>query len=244
MTIRLQDIEIEVERKPIRNMHLSVYPPDAHVHLSMPFYLSEEDARSFLLKKWAWICHNREQVLNQPRQTQREYISGESHYLFGTRYMLLVEPITTGSNSVAIQGNKMIMRCRPNATRDNRRAQLQEWYRAHLRTILTELVGKWCEQLGEAPVEWTIKYMKREWGSCIARKRHLVFNLDLARVPMECIEYIVVHELTHLAVQNHGPAFQALMTQRLPNWKLLRKQLNDFIAIPVENTVEDEQNSL
>lgn len=244
MIIRLQDIEIEVERKPIRNMHLSVYPPDARVHLSMPFFLSDEDAKSFLLRKWQWICRNREQVLKQPRQTQREYISGESHYLLGTRYMLLVEPITTGSNSVAIQGNKIIMHCRPNATRDNRRAQLQEWYRAHLRTILTGLVGKWCAQLGEAPVEWTIKYMKREWGSCLARKRHLVFNLDLARVPVECIEYIVVHELTHLAVQNHGPAFQALMTQRLPNWKLLRKQLNDFIAIPVENIVEDEQNPL
>lgn len=244
MTIRLQDIEIEVERKPIRNMHLSVYPPDARVHLSMPFFLSDEDAKSFLLRKWQWICRNREQVLNQPRQTQREYISGESHYLFGTRYMLLIESIKAGSNSVVIQGNKMIMRCRPTATRDNRRAQMHEWYRGHLRTILTELVDKWCAQLGEAPVEWTIKYMKCEWGSCIARKRHLVFNLDLARVPVECIEYIVVHELTHLAVQNHGPAFQALMTQRLPHWKLLRKQLNDFIAIPVENTVEDEQNPL
>lgn len=238
MIICLQDIEIEVERKPIRNMYLSVYPPDARVHLSMPFFLSDEDVRSFLLKKWAWICRSREQVLNQPRQTERKYISGESHYLFGTRYMLLLEPITAGANSVVIQGNKIIMHCRPNATRDNRRAQLQEWYRARLRMVLTELVGKWCAQLGETPVQWIIKYMKREWGSCMARKRHLVFNLDLARVPMECIEYIVVHELTHLAVQNHGPAFQVLMTQRLPNWKLLRKQLNDFIAMPVEDNKE------
>lgn len=241
MEITIQNITIEVERKPIRNMHLSVYPPDARVHLSMPSFLSESDARSFLLKKWQWICRNREQVLKQPRQTQREYISGESHYLFGTRYMLLVEPVTSGANSITVQGNKLIMKCRPASTRDNRRAQLQEWYRGHLRTILTDLVDKWCEQLGEVPVDWTIKQMKTEWGSCIARKRHLVFNLDLARVPIECIEYIVVHELTHLAVQNHGPAFQALMTQRLPNWKLLRKQLNDFIAIPVEEPIEENR---
>lgn len=240
MHITIQDIPIEIERKPIRNMHLSVYPPDGRVHLSMPLFLTEEDARSFLLKKWQWICRNRDKVLSQARQTQREYISGESHYLFGTRYMLLIEPVTSGANSVSIQGNKIIMRCRPAATRDNRKAQLHEWYREHLRTILTNLVDKWKEQLGEHNVEWTIKQMRTEWGSCIARKRHLVFNLDLARVPVECVEYIVVHELTHLAVQNHGPAFQALMTQRLPNWKTIRHQLNDFIAMPIEDIKEDE----
>lgn len=243
MHITIQDIPIEIERKPIRNMHLSVYPPDGRVHLSMPSFLTEEDARSFLLKKWQWICRNRDKVLSQARQTQREYISGESHYLFGTRYMLLIESITSGANSVTIQGNKIIMRCRPAATRDNRKAQLHELYRGHLRTMLTNLVDKWTAQLGEPNVEWTIKQMRTEWGSCIARKRHMVFNLDLARVPVECVEYIVVHELTHLAVQNHGPAFQALMTQRLPNWKTICHQLNDFIAMPIEEN-QDEQNSL
>lgn len=240
MYITIQDIPVEIERKLIRNMHLSVYPPDGRVHLSMPMFLTEEDARSFLLKKWQWICRNRDKVLSQPRQTQREYISGESHYLFGTRYMLLIEPIKLGANSVTVQGNRIIMRCRPTATRDNRKAQLHEWYRGHLRTMLTNLVDKWSKQLGEPNVEWTIKQMRTEWGSCMARKRHMVFNLDLARVPVECIEYIVVHELTHLAVQNHGPAFQALMTQRLPNWKTIRHQLNDFIAMPVEDIKEDE----
>ena len=244
MIITIQNIAVEVERKMIRNMHLSVYPPDGRVHLSMPLFLTEADARSFLLKKWQWICRNRDKVLSQARQTQREYISGESHYLFGTRYMLLVEHITSGANSIDIQGNKLIMRCRPTATRDNRKAQLHEWYRAHLRTMLTNMVDKWTEQLGEAKVEWTIKQMRTEWGSCIARKRHLVFNLDLARVPVDCVEYIVVHELTHLAVQNHGPAFQALMTQRLPNWKTTRQQLNDFIALPIEDENQDEQNPL
>ena len=243
MHTTIQDIPIEIECKPIRNMHLSVYPPDGRVHLSMPMFLTEEDARSFLLKKWQWICRNRDKVLSQARQTQREYISGESHYLFGTRYMLLIEPITSGANSVTIQGNKIIMRCRPAATRDNRKAQLHEWYRGHLRTMLTNLVDKWTEQLGEPNVEWTIKQMRTEWGSCIARKRHMVFNLDLARVPVECVEYIVVHELTHLSVQNHGPAFQALMTQRLPKWKTIRLQLNEFIAMPIEEN-PDEQNSL
>ena len=238
MQITIQDISVDVERKPIKNMHLSVYPPDGRVHLSMPFFLTEEDARSFLYKKWSWILRCREQVITQQRQTWREYISGESHYLFGARYMLIVESITTGANIVTVNGNKIVMHCRPTATRENRQAQLQEWYRSQLKEKLTALVDKWADKLHEPNVDWTIKKMRTEWGSCIPRKRHLVFNLDLARVPMDCVEYIVVHELTHLKALNHGPAFQALMTERLPNWKLLRKQLNDFIALPME----DENN--
>lgn len=229
MIIRIEDIEIEVERKLIRSMRLSVYPPDARVHLSMPFFLREEDARLFLHKKWAWICRNREQVLQRPRKPQKEYISGECHCLFGTRYILHIEPVTVGVNSVGIHEDMIIMHCRPYATVENRKKQLQEWYRTHLQAMLAELVNKWCARLGEAPVEWRIRQMKTEWGSCTACKRHLVFNLELARVPVDCIEYVVVHELTHLAVQNHGPAFKALMTQRLPNWKFLRKQLNEFL---------------
>ena len=244
MILQIMDIPVEVERKPIRNMHLSVYPPDARVHLSMPLYLTEADARAMILKKWNWICRSREKVLAQPRQMQREYISGESHYLLGKRFMLIIEPITSGTNTIELRGNQMIMRCRPTATRDNRRNQLQEWYRIQLRQILEGLMAKWTEQLHESDVTWQIKLMRTEWGSCNHRRRSLLFNLDLARVPVECIEYIVVHELSHLRVHNHGTAFQALMTERLPNWKLLRQQINDFIALPIEDENQDEQNPL
>ena len=224
---RLNDIDIEVERKFIRSMRLSILTPDARVHLSVPFFVSSEAVQSFLLSRWEWICRNREKVLNRPRPQLPEYVSGEQHYLFGRPYTLQPESVTSGANAVVLEGETIIMRCRPNSTVANRRALLHEWYRPLLRARLTALVGIWLARLGEAPVEWTIRHMRREWGSCAARKRRLVFNLDLARVPDECIEYVVVHELTHLAVQNHGPAFQTLMTQRLPNWKNLRKQLNN-----------------
>lgn len=235
MILSIMDIPVEVECKPIRNMHLSVYPPDARVHLSMPLYLTEADARAMILKKWNWICKSREKVLNQPRQKQREYISGESHYLLGQRYMLILEPVSSGANSIALRGNQIIMKCRPNATRDNRRNQLLEWYRVQLKPVLEQYVDKWQHILEEPNVTWRIKQMRTEWGSCSPNKRHMLFNLDLARVPLPCIEYIVVHELTHLRVRNHGVAFQSLMTERLPNWKTIRQQLNDFIAIPAEN---------
>ena len=226
MTIRIEDIEIEVERKLIRSIRLTVKPPDGRVHLSIPFYLTQREAEAFLLSRWEWICRNRTKILSAPPAKQPEYVSGEEHLLFGRRYILQIEPVRSGANSVRIEGETVIMRCRPNTSFDHRRDLMREWYRAQLQPVLTEMVNRWLVRLGEAPVTWRIRQMRSEWGSCIARKRHLMFNLELARVPMECVEYVVVHELTHLAVQNHGPAFRALMTQRLPNWKILRKQLS------------------
>ena len=229
MTIRIGDIEIEVQRKLIRSIRLTVKPPDGRVQMSIPFYLPEREAQAFLLSRWEWICRNRTKILSAPRPKQPEYVSGEEHLLFGQRYTLQVEPVSSGAQSVYTEGGKIVIRCRPKASAENRRDLMREWYREQLQEVLSELTGRWLERLGEAPVSWRIRQMRSEWGSCTARKRHLMFNLELARVPMECVEYVVVHELTHLAVQNHGPAFQALMTQRLPNWKMLRKQLNKRI---------------
>lgn len=232
MVIRIDDIAVEVERKLIRSIRLTVKPPDGRVHLSIPFYLPEREAKAFLLSRWEWICRNRTRILSAPRRKQPDYVSGEEHLLFGRRYTLQIEPVTSGANSVRLEGGTIVMRCRPNASPENRRDLMREWYREQLQPVLTELVNRWLVRLGEAPVTWRIRQMRSEWGSCTARKRHLMFNLELARVPVECVEYVVVHELTHLAVQNHGPAFQALMTQRLPDWKILRKQLNASPAPP------------
>ena len=225
MTIRIEDIDVEVERKMIRGMRLAVYPPDGRVRMSVPFYISEREVRDFLVQKWQWICRSREKVLARPRNKSREYVSGEQHLFFGKRYTLQVESVSSGTHEVAIEGDQIILRCRPQTTAERREAILYEWYRAQLHLVLEQMVNEWLFRIGEAPVEWSTRRMKSEWGSCIARKRKLLFNLELARVPRECVEYVVVHELTHLAVQNHGPAFKALMTERLPDWKERRKQL-------------------
>ncbi|MBQ8938969.1 MAG: M48 family metallopeptidase [Paludibacteraceae bacterium] len=225
MTIRIEDIDVEVERKMIRGMRLAVYPPDGRVRMSVPFYISEREVQDFLVQKWQWICRSREKVLARPRNKSREYVSGEQHLFFGKRYTLQVESVSSGTHEVAIEGDQIILRCRPQTTAERREAILYEWYRAQLHLVLEQMVNEWLVRIGEAPVEWSTRRMKSEWGSCIARKRKLLFNLELARVPRECVEYVVVHELTHLAVQNHGPAFKALMTERLPDWKERRKQL-------------------
>ena len=228
MFIRIEDIEVEVERKMIRGMRLAVYPPDGRVRMSIPFFMSEREVRDFLMQKWQWICRSREKVLSRPRNKAREYVSGEQHFLFGVPYMLQVEPVSSGPHAITIEGDQIILRCRPQTTAARREAILYEWYRTQLHPVLEQMLNEWLERIGEGPVTWSTRRMKSEWGSCIARKRKLLFNLELARVPKECIEYVVVHELTHLAVQNHGPAFKALMTQRLPEWKERRKMLRQL----------------
>ena len=223
----IDGIDILVEYKPIKNTHLAVYPPDGHVHVSAPDYLGEDDVRSYVLSKWSWILRQREAIADTPRQTERQYVSGESHYLFGTRYYLKVEEITSGQSEIVTRGTTMIMKLN-RAT--NRHALMQEYYRSLLKEELQTLLDKWSDKLEITNFSWQVKTMKTQWGSCTTKSRSLLFNLELARVSKQCIEYVVVHELTHLNVPRHNRLFEALMSQRLPNWRALRQELNNFIA--------------
>lgn len=231
-TLKVSDLEIEVERKNIKNMHLAVYPPDARVHISIPEYLSDEDARSFIIQKLDWIRKQREEVLAQPRQTERQYVSGESHYLFGKRYQLIVEELPHYVNSVEIRANKIYMFLKPGTSLDQRASVLRAWYRFHLKKELQPMIERLAAKFNETEFKWQIKQMKTEWGSCVPSKRTLIFNLELARVPLECIEFVVVHEFCHFLIDNHNKLFESLMTKRLPNWRTLRKNLNSFVALP------------
>lgn len=231
--MNIDGLEIEVERKPIKNMHLSVYPPDGRVHLSVPDYLTEGDVRSYVISKWEWIRTQQDEIAAQARQTPREYVSGENHYYFGVRYRLRVSYVTSGANSVEVRGDTMTMRIRKDSTVERRAELMTEWYREQLKEYIGPLVERWAEKLEERNVTWQIKSMKTLWGSCNARRRSLLFNLELARVPKECIEYVVVHELTHLKIQNHSKVFEFLLGQQIPNWKSLRKKLNEYVAMPI-----------
>jgi predicted metal-dependent hydrolase len=232
--MQINGIDIAIERKPIKNLHLAVYPPDARVHVSMPDYLSEDDARSFIISRWDWVERQREQILNQARQSEREFVSGESHYCLGTRYRLRVIEMPRCAHTVNKQGEWLMMNVQPGTTTEKREEVLREWLRGQLKDYLQEIVPYWTKRINEDDVTWEVKQMRTQWGSCITKKRHLIFNLELARVPRECIEYVVVHELTHLMVKNHNKMFEMLMSQRLPLWRSRRKQLNDFIALPMD----------
>ena len=164
----IDGIDIQVEYKPIKNTHLAVYPPDGRVHVSAPDYLTEDDVRSYVVSKWDWVIRQRTVIAETPRQTERQFVSGESHYLFGTRYYLKVEEISSGQSEIVIQGTKMMMRLNKVS---NRRALMQDFYRVKLKNFLDEVVSKWSNSLSISNFTWQIKMMKTQWGSCTKKSR-------------------------------------------------------------------------
>ena len=245
-------IEVEVERKKIKHTHLAVYPPDARVHVSAPEDLSDGDLRSFLASKIGWMRDQRKAVLSQPRQTRRQYVSGESVYCLGRRYRLSVvatSPHTArnlgarvqaqdrtvyAAEGVAACGVRLELRVREGASRDHKERIVESWQRVVLGECLARKMKTWCRKLKVPSPEIEIRKMKTRWASCVQNRSKIVFNAALGRVPARCIEYVAVHELTHFEVPNHSKTFVKLMDSRLPRWRTLRKELNDFIAMPME----------
>lgn len=228
-------IKIEVEHKKIKHTHLAVYPPDARVHVSAPEDLPDRDLRSFLASKIGWIRDQRKVVLAQPRQTRRQYVSGESVYCLGRRYKLsVVVEDRYAIERVLWGGNKLSLYVRERASRDHKEKIVESWQKSMLNECLAVKMKTWSRKLKIVLPEIEIRKMKTRWASCIQKRGKIVFNAALGRVPVRCIEYVVVHELTHFDVSNHSEAFVKLMDGRLPRWRVLRKELNDFIAMPME----------
>lgn len=232
--MQIAEFDIEVEYKAIKNIHLAVYPPDARVHVSVPQYMKEDEVSMFLYSKLPWIRKQSEEILAQERQGVREYISGESHYLLGRRYLLKVIP-TTERAHVVKKVKYLEMYVRKDSTNDRRKAVMDDFYRSELRPVLESLVDKWSKTMEEDPssFEWSILLMQKQWGSCLTDARKIQYNLLLSRVPLRCIEYIVVHEMAHLKEHRHNKDFIALLDNYLPNWQLRKKELDEFIALPI-----------
>lgn len=229
----IDGLHIEVERKEIKHLHLAVYPPDGHVHLSMPKDLTDEDARLFIVSKWLWIERQRENIANQPRQTPRQYVSGENYYYLGERYILNVKEMRI-TPQIKVKGNELYMFVWPKSTRERRQELMREWYRVRLQKLLSPMIDEWAKKMDEENFTWQVQKMQNRWGSCTNKTRFIRFNLDLARVPRPYIEYIVVHELTHLKVTIHDKTFEALMNKYMPDWHKRREAINNFIALPME----------
>lgn len=228
--IKVANISVEVEWKNIKNVHLTIYPPNARVHVSAPIGMTEEAVRLFLVTKIPWISQRISQILNQSRQTPREYVSGENHYFKGHRYRLKVL-YHNAPAKVEIQGNEYIkLYVREGATEERRAEVLREWYRSELKLILHTLITQWEKTLEVTVNKWEVKQMKTLWGSCNHHTRNIIFNLELIKKPLSCIEYIVVHELLHIRVRLHNEEYTALLNHYFPNWRILKDELNEFIV--------------
>lgn len=217
---------MDVVRKEIKNLHLGVYPPDGRVRVAAPLLISDDAVRLAVIGKLGWIRRQRAKYEAQPRQSQRQMVSGESHYFLGRRYRLRVQQRDSPPR-VALRGKTAIeIFVRPEATAEQRRALLQRWYRERLKALIPPLLEKWQQALGVQAADWGIKRMKTRWGTCNIKARRVWFNLELAKKPEQCLEYVVAHELMHLLERHHDDRFTALMDRHLTNWRQLRSELN------------------
>lgn len=224
--ISVSGIPVEVVRKRIKNLHLGVYPPHGRVRVAAPLAVSADAVRLAVIGKLGWVKRQRSHFHAQPRQSAREMVGGESHYFLGRRYRLRVIEKPGVSGIVLRNRSTMELFVSPGKTPIQRQAVLHRWYRDRLRELVTPLMCKWQPVLGVSAAAWGIRKMKTRWGSCNIEARRIWLNLELVKKPPGGLEYILVHELTHLLERHHNDRFVALMDRFLPDWRHQRNQLN------------------
>ena len=224
--MNVQGLQVEVQRKPIKNLHLAVYPPDGRVRVSAPEFMGDEAIRLAVINKMGWIRRQQQRFRDQPRQSRREMVSGESHYYQGQRYLLSVVEKDAPPRVRILNSRVLELQVRPGTNRDKREAILYAWYRAQLKEQIPGLIAKWEPIVGVQVAEWGVKRMKTRWGSCNIEARRIWLNVELIKKPPICLEYVLVHEMVHLLERHHNERFHALMTKFMPNWRHYRDILN------------------
>ena len=231
--LEISGMRIELVRKDIRNLHLGVYPPAGRVRVAVPLAVSDDAVRLAVIGRLGWIRRQQARFQAQPRQSPREMVRGESHYYLGRRYRLVLAD-TSGRQSVSLQGaTRLLLHTHPGADAASRWRVLERWYRRQLHELLAPLVEHWAAAIGVSPPQWRVRWMKTKWGSCNPSAPRLWFNLGLVKVPADCIEYVVVHEMLHLVDRTHGARFVELLDAKLPDWRERRARLN---ALPLAET--------
>jgi len=224
--ILIRNIKIDVVRKDIKNIHLAVYPPSGRVRIAAPKDINDDTIRLFAVSKLGWIKQLQRKFEGQERIPPREYKNRESHYFQGRRYLLnIIEK--DGPPKVILKTKTYIdLYLRPLTPVKKRHEIMTEWYRAQLKMQIPVIIEKWEKRLDMNGTGWQVKQMKTKWGSCNIEKKRIWVNLELAKKPSGCLEYIIVHEMVHLMERHHNEQFLYYMDKYLPNWKQLKSELN------------------
>lgn len=223
--LHLGEIKVDVVFKDIKNVHLSVYPPSGRVRISAPLRMNLDTVRVFAIAKLSWIRQQQDKLRGQERETPREFLDRESHYLRGKRYLLTVIE-EEAPPTVELKHSKLLLRVRPGTTEAGKQAVVEAWYRRQLKQEVLPLIARWEPILGVKVERFFVQRMRTRWGSCNPAARTIRLNTDLAKKPRECLEYIVVHEMAHILEPTHTARFVALMDRFMPNWRFYRDQLN------------------
>lgn len=230
-SLELGDLAIEVEMKDIKNVHLSVYPPNGRVRIAAPLRMSLDTIRIYAISRLSWIKKQQQKIRAQARETPREFLNKESHYFLGKRYMLKIIE-RDAPPKVLLKHSTIEMYVRPGTDLEKKQQLMSDWYRTQLKNLLPPVIEKCEKRMGVSLHEFAIKKMKTKWGTCNIEKKRIWLNLELAKKPIYCIEYIIVHEMTHLLERHHNDRFISLMDHFLPEWREVKRELN---VLPVSH---------
>ena len=224
--ITVNNIKVDVVRKNIKNIHLAVYPPDGRVRIAVPERLKEDTIRLYVISKLSWIKRQRKKFGEQERATPREYMNRESHYFAGRRYLLHIIERDLKPKVLIRNKTYIDLHVRKNTTREKCERILNEWYREQLKKKIPRLAAKWEKKTNIKAEEYKIKQMRTKWGSCNISAKRIWLNLELAKKPDVCLEYIIVHELIHLLERHHNEKFRAYLDKFMPQWQSRKRELN------------------
>ncbi len=228
-TFRVGDIVVTLTRKDVKHVHLSVHPPNGRVTLVAPVATRLAVARAYAISRLGWIRKQQAALRGQAREAPRQFVTRESHYVWGKRYLLRVEEVDQ-KPSVVLDHRRITLRVRPGSDRDRRAAVMHQWHRALLHQAVPRLIEKWERRLGVRVAAYFLQRMKTRWGGCNPRAGHIRLNTELVRKPKDLLEYVIVHELTHLLAPTHSEEFVALLDRHYPAWRDARAELN---ALPL-----------
>jgi len=220
------ELSIDVVRKDIKNMHLAVYPPTGRVRIAAPLRIDDEAVRLFAISKIAWIRKHQRNFLAQDRQPPRKYKERESHYFLGKRYLLRITEEDEPPKVVMKTKTYIDLYVRSESSSEQRQTTINEWYRTELKKLIQPIIDKWGKKIGVTVEDWQVKQMKTKWGTCNIEKKRILINLELAKKPIHCLEYIIVHEMIHLLERHHNDRFLMLMEKYMPQWKFYKEELN------------------
>lgn len=224
--IIIQGIPITVEKKKIKNMYLKVLPPEGKVVISAPTRMSQRIIEEFAVSKISWIQEKRKKYAEQPKKIELQYTSGEHIYVWGESYPMEIKYVNNGSK-VTLAEERIVMQVPVDSTLEQRERCLNEWYRLQLKERIPLLIAKWEDIIGVQVYEWGVKNMKTRWGTCNTGAKRIWLNLQLAKKKPECLEYVVVHEMTHLLEKKHNQRFYGFMDKFLPEWRNIKDELNN-----------------
>lgn len=226
-TIQLGDIAIAVTRKDIKHVHLSVHPPSGRVTLVAPKGTRPEVARAYAISRLGWIRNQQSRFRDQARESHRQYVERETHYLWGRRYLLSVREEHT-KPSIKLGHRRIVLTVRPGSSRAKREAVIHDWHKLLLHDAVPELIRKWGSKLGVEVAGYFLQRMKTKWGSCNHRARNIRLNTELVKKPKDLIEYVVVHEMIHLIAPTHSEQFLTMLSKHYPSWRDARAELNEL----------------